>query len=345
MAEGAFLEEALIGKEVASPLDPFMLLAQESFDLRKPHKVDLRAVSVDIIDEQGRLIKSLTQGGDNSFVNQGVNKYYFQLSFQGKVFSKFRLPIRSVGIAKNKVVFVRDTKSSGVKDVRFIDLVYNKPYIGKMDLVVFRTKAVELERPRYSFDVSRNGDFHIAGNTTSSALLNQLSQAQQVYFNISVSLADVKNLAEAEPLIEDLSHYTEKAVHLAGKNIQAAQERTELIHSSLESVSDSIQSDINKGVQARVGAIKAATVGEVFQQKFLVEQQGRVDQIGKEMVAERGNQRKLLNRINDDGRIYLTQTRIDGALVIRFQAGAFTATAEDVAMAYDVITELAEANV
>jgi aromatic-L-amino-acid/L-tryptophan decarboxylase len=49
----------------------------------------------------------------------------------------------------------------------------------------------------------------------------------------------------------------------------------------------------------------------------------------------------LLNRINADGRIYLTQTRIDGALVIRFQAGAFTATAEDVAMAYDVITELA----
>ncbi|MFC6760172.1 hypothetical protein ACFQFQ_12805 [Sulfitobacter porphyrae] len=27
-----------------------------------------------------------------------------------------------------------------------------------------------------------------------------------------------------------------------------------------------------------------------------------------------------MNRINDDGRIYLTQTRIDGALVIRFQA-------------------------
>jgi aromatic-L-amino-acid decarboxylase len=49
----------------------------------------------------------------------------------------------------------------------------------------------------------------------------------------------------------------------------------------------------------------------------------------------------LVNRINDDGRIYLTQTRIDGALVIRFQAGAFTATAEDVEMAFDVITELA----
>ncbi|OAN78147.1 amino acid decarboxylase [Sulfitobacter sp. EhC04] len=50
---------------------------------------------------------------------------------------------------------------------------------------------------------------------------------------------------------------------------------------------------------------------------------------------------ELVNRINDDGRIYLTQTRIDGALVIRFQAGAFTATAQDVDMAFDVITELA----
>ena len=49
----------------------------------------------------------------------------------------------------------------------------------------------------------------------------------------------------------------------------------------------------------------------------------------------------LVNAINDDGRIYLTQTRVDGALVIRFQAGAFETTKEDVMMAHDVITELA----
>ena len=50
---------------------------------------------------------------------------------------------------------------------------------------------------------------------------------------------------------------------------------------------------------------------------------------------------KLVNAINDDGRIYLTQTRVDGALVIRFQAGQFETTEADVAMAYDVITEIA----
>jgi len=52
------------------------------------------------------------------------------------------------------------------------------------------------------------------------------------------------------------------------------------------------------------------------------------------------NQR-LLDAINDDGRIYLTQTRVDGDLVIRFQAGQFETTKEDVMMAYDVITEIA----
>ena len=51
------------------------------------------------------------------------------------------------------------------------------------------------------------------------------------------------------------------------------------------------------------------------------------------------NQR-LLNRINDDGRIYLTQTRIDGDLVLRLQVGAFTCTEDDVRFAYDVIAEL-----
>jgi aromatic-L-amino-acid decarboxylase len=52
---------------------------------------------------------------------------------------------------------------------------------------------------------------------------------------------------------------------------------------------------------------------------------------------------RLVNAINDDGRIYLTQTRVDGDLVIRFQAGQFETTEADVMMAFDVITELARA--
>lgn len=50
---------------------------------------------------------------------------------------------------------------------------------------------------------------------------------------------------------------------------------------------------------------------------------------------------RLVNAINDDGRIYLTQTRVDDQVAIRFQVGQFEATREDVEAAFDVIVEVA----
>jgi aromatic-L-amino-acid decarboxylase len=52
---------------------------------------------------------------------------------------------------------------------------------------------------------------------------------------------------------------------------------------------------------------------------------------------------RLVNAINDDGRIYLTQTRVDGRVAIRFQAGQFDATEADVDAAFEAITEIAAA--
>ncbi len=49
----------------------------------------------------------------------------------------------------------------------------------------------------------------------------------------------------------------------------------------------------------------------------------------------------LLHRINDDGRIYLTQTRHAGRYVIRVQVGSFDCTREDVMMIPAVVAELA----
>jgi aromatic-L-amino-acid decarboxylase len=47
-----------------------------------------------------------------------------------------------------------------------------------------------------------------------------------------------------------------------------------------------------------------------------------------------------VNRINDDGRIYITQTRVDGQIVVRFQVGQFDATQADVNVARDVMIAL-----
>lgn len=48
----------------------------------------------------------------------------------------------------------------------------------------------------------------------------------------------------------------------------------------------------------------------------------------------------LLTRINDDGRVYLTQTRFRGRFVIRVQVGHFDCTREDVLMVDQVIREI-----
>jgi len=50
----------------------------------------------------------------------------------------------------------------------------------------------------------------------------------------------------------------------------------------------------------------------------------------------------LVERINRDGRIYLTQTLVDGRTAIRFQVGQFDAEESHVAQAFDVITEMVE---
>ncbi len=49
---------------------------------------------------------------------------------------------------------------------------------------------------------------------------------------------------------------------------------------------------------------------------------------------------KLLQDINADGRLYMTQTMLDGLFVIRVQVGQFDTTREDVLMVADVVREL-----
>ncbi len=54
------------------------------------------------------------------------------------------------------------------------------------------------------------------------------------------------------------------------------------------------------------------------------------------------DQQRLVDALNDDGRIYLTQGSFDGQKIIRFQVGQFDTTRDDVMMARGVIQEVWE---
>ena len=48
----------------------------------------------------------------------------------------------------------------------------------------------------------------------------------------------------------------------------------------------------------------------------------------------------FVNRINDDGQIYITQTKVDGKIAIRFQIGQFDVTEADIQFAYTVMCKM-----
>ena len=55
-------------------------------------------------------------------------------------------------------------------------------------------------------------------------------------------------------------------------------------------------------------------------------------------------QQRLVDALNDDGRIYLTQGAFEGQKIIRFQVGQFDTTREDVMMAPEIIHEVWKKN-
>ncbi|WP_299622750.1 pyridoxal-dependent decarboxylase [uncultured Tateyamaria sp.] len=61
----------------------------------------------------------------------------------------------------------------------------------------------------------------------------------------------------------------------------------------------------------------------------------------KQVGASDDQTQMLVDAINDDGRIYLTQTLVDGVKVIRFTAGQFDCEERDFDTAFDTITEIA----
>ena len=134
---------------------------------------------------------------------------------------------------------------------------------------------------------------------------------------------------------DGIINYSEWSVPL-GRRFRALKIWFVLRHYGLEGLRDRIRNHVrwSGALAAKIGADARF---EIVTQPVLSLFTFRLRGVGDDA------QQAFVNRINDDGRIYLTQTRVAGGVVIRFQAGQFDATEEDVMMAYDVLSELAGA--
>lgn len=297
--EGLFLEQAILGEATYHPLDTFRLLAQEAQDLIGAGPIDLKAVSLDILDENGKLIKSLSQLNTDSFTNQGSNKYFFQLSYQGRVFSTFKMPIKAIAFQSNKIIFLeegRESQAENVTELQFIDLKAYKLAIGKTALPVFRL-PVESSAARFSFEALNKKSFEVNGAQVNADVVEVFSQPQQMAFNFSVSISDVITLDDAQPLLDDIQSFFEKSIELEGQKIASSQLSLQSAQSHLLSISDDINKNLKGALESKSPAANADSVALMLKDQFSADRDKKIDQISKSIIEERGNQRKLFARI------------------------------------------------
>ena len=278
-AEGASLQQALLGQNPYHPLDTFRLLAQESIDIKaNPYRMDLSALTVEILDSKGQVVGQLSPRMRNSFYAKENSEFYFQLSYQDKTFLKFKAPVDSIGFVGENLVFTeansvaRGQSEERLEHLNFIDLKKFKNSIGQYALPIFKV-AVQAQED-HQLRMAKSG-LSLNGVVLNESVLKVYSDAQEVALNVSACLVDPACLERAEPLLDNFQTYFTKNLELQESTVQ---EQIQLLSGGMDRVKkfgsqlqiqisrkeafpelDAIASNINKNTAAQkklVGRLK-----------------------------------------------------------------------------------------
>ncbi|MEO0667495.1 MAG: pyridoxal-dependent decarboxylase [Pseudomonadota bacterium] len=132
---------------------------------------------------------------------------------------------------------------------------------------------------------------------------------------------------------EDIIDYSEWSIPL-GRRFRALKLWFLMRHYGMEGLRARIRNHV-KWSQALCDRLRAESDFEIVTEPILSLWTFRV------AGASDADTQSLVDAINDDGRIYLTQGMVDDRKVIRFQAGQFDCAARDFETAFDTITEIA----
>ncbi|MEO9576247.1 MAG: pyridoxal-dependent decarboxylase [Tateyamaria sp.] len=134
---------------------------------------------------------------------------------------------------------------------------------------------------------------------------------------------------------EDVTDYSEWSIPL-GRRFRALKLWFLMRHYGMEGLRTRIRNHV-KWSQALCERLRSQSEFEIVTEPILSLWTFKVRDASDDQTQA------LVDAINDDGRIYLTQTLVDGQKVIRFTAGQFDCEERDFDTAFDTITELAGA--
>ena len=182
---------------------------------------------------------------NHSYITEDEGKYQFRITYRGQVLHTFPNHISWISIFGPYIVLMQASQvyEKGQAMPSFIDLSYFQQALGKTALPLFRAPAkIDTEEKRNTLLTPEN---IFIENTTNSEHNNQeqalriknnnkiytftqseiahLSQIQQMFYNLVVSLINIKNYdSDVIPFVKDIARQveqlTEKAADIKGEN-------------------------------------------------------------------------------------------------------------------------------
>lgn len=222
----------LMGGNRANPLDIFSLLRQDFIETAASRVTSISPSSVMIrtVDSKFK-VKSFkaTESLYENFNGMHPDTQRFEILLQGQAVHHFRVPIETIGILGNFIVFV-EKKSFNTKDnfrhISFIDLDYFR--LAKGELPIFRVPIQgDGMESIDSFEV-KGKTLYINNKPYEEGLFNFAAQLQRIIFNL---LANATEPAHIVRVIESLVPFIEAFnvnVAEAGKNANDSEYASQL---------------------------------------------------------------------------------------------------------------------
>ncbi len=218
-AEGDALHEAIESGK-GNSLDTFDLLRQTVQSYSSPNRIGVN-LTVEIRPTAGgapTLIYA-RDAGRVAPISFGAG-HSFSIQWQGKSILSFTHEVAEITFYGNYLIFREQgsfDSSTGVQNVKFLDLSEFRYNLGRSEIPVYRIPVQTGSEGRLSFEADQ---LKVGDTSLPLKVVDHFAYVQQMAFNLTASLADPKTFEETKELVGELDMLFQKATELAGRDME-----------------------------------------------------------------------------------------------------------------------------